>query len=111
MGNLLITKKNGEIYHELGTISPIKNAEGKITHFVAIKNDISGIKKALEAERKRIEDQLSHAQKLESIGKLAGGIAHDFNNMLMAVVGYSNLIQMELAEDNPLRNYTKRYLI
>ncbi len=108
-GEFTNNKKNGEIYHELGTISPIKNAEGKITHFVAIKNDISGIK-SLEAERKRIEDQLSHAQKLESIGKLAGGIAHDFNNMLMAVVGYSNLIQMELAEDNPLRNYTKKIL-
>ena len=108
-GEFTNKKKNGEIYHELGTISPIKNAEGKITHFVAIKNDISGLK-SLEAERKRLEDQLSHAQKLESIGKLAGGIAHDFNNMLMAVVGYSNLIQMELAEDNHLRNYTKKIL-
>ncbi|HJW85104.1 MAG TPA: PAS domain S-box protein, partial [Candidatus Brocadiaceae bacterium] len=108
-GEFTNKKKNGEIYHELGTISPIKNAEGEITHFVAIKNDISGIKN-LEAERKRLEDQLYHAQKLESIGKLAGGIAHDFNNMLMAVVGYSNLIEMELKEDNPLRNYTKKIL-
>ncbi|MBF8277188.1 MAG: response receiver sensor histidine kinase response regulator [Candidatus Brocadiaceae bacterium] len=108
-GEFINKKKNGEIYYELGTISPIKNAEGKITHFVAIKNDISGIK-SLEAERKRLEDQLSHAQKLESIGKLAGGIAHDFNNMLMAVVGYSNLIEMELKDDNPLRNYTKKIL-
>ena len=72
-GEFTNKKKNGEIYHELGTISRIKNAEGKITHFVAIKNDISGIK-SFEAERKRIEDQLSHAQKLESIGKLAGGL-------------------------------------
>ncbi len=108
-GEFTNKKKNGEIYHELGTISPVKNAEGKITHFVAIKNDISGIK-SLEAERKRLEDQLYHAQKLESIGKLAGGIAHDFNNMLMAVVGYSNLIEMELKEDNPLRSYTKKIL-
>lgn len=108
-GEFINKKKNGEIYYELGTISPIKNAEGEITHFVAIKNDISGIK-SLEAERKRLEDQLSHAQKLESIGKLAGGIAHDFNNMLMAVVGYSNLIEMELKEDDPLRNFTKKIL-
>lgn len=108
-GEFINKKKNGEIYYELGTISPIKNTEGKITHFVAIKNDISETKR-LEAERKRLEEQLYHAQKLESIGKLAGGIAHDFNNMLMAVVGYSNLIEMELKENDPLRSYTKKIL-
>ncbi len=108
-GEFINKKKNDEIYHELVTVSPIKNAKGEITHFVAIKNDVTTIKH-LEAERKQLEDQLAHAQKLESIGKLAGGIAHDFNNMLMAVVGYSNLIEMELAEDNPIRSYTQKIL-
>ncbi len=47
------------------------------------------------SERKRLEDQLRQAQKMESIGTLAGGIAHDFNNILTAVIGYGNLLQKE----------------
>jgi len=108
-GEFINKKKDGELYYELASISPIKNAEGEITHIVAIKNNVSEIKK-VEAERRRLEEHLYHAQKLESIGKLAGGVAHDFNNMLMAIVGYSNLIEMELEENSHLRNYTKKIL-
>jgi nitrogen-specific signal transduction histidine kinase/CheY-like chemotaxis protein len=46
--------------------------------------------------RKSLEDQLLHAQKMESIGRLAGGIAHDFNNMLFAIRGYAELLQEDL---------------
>lgn len=47
-------------------------------------------------ELKRIEDQLRHAQKLESIGVLAGGVAHDFNNILTSILGHASLLQLEL---------------
>jgi PAS domain S-box-containing protein len=56
-----------------------------------------------ERARKLIEDQMQHAQKLESLGILAGGIAHDFNNLLVGILGNADLTLAELDEDSPLR--------
>jgi PAS domain S-box-containing protein len=62
------------------------------------------------SERKRLEDQLRQAQKMESIGTLAGGIAHDFNNILTAVIGYGNLLQKRIDEQDPLRFYVEQII-
>jgi PAS domain S-box-containing protein len=64
--------------------------------------DISDRKRA-ESERARLESQLLHAQKLESVGRLAGGVAHDFNNMLSVILGYTELVAGQLAPDDPLQ--------
>jgi len=55
-----------------------------------------------EAEHLRLERQLLHAQKLESLGVLAGGIAHDFNNILMAIIGNADLAMMRINKESPV---------
>lgn len=56
-----------------------------------------------EAERRKLELQIQHAQKLESLGVLAGGIAHDFNNLLMAILGHADLAFQDLSPVSPVR--------
>ncbi len=65
--------------------------------------DITG-KKQAEKERRKLEDQVRHVQKLESLAVLAGGIAHDFNNLLMGMLGNTELGLLSLPQDDPVRN-------
>ncbi len=62
-------------------------------------------RKLAEQERAQLENQVQHAQKLESLGVLAGGIAHDFNNLLVAILGNADLATMELPPGSPLADY------
>ena len=62
------------------------------------------LRKVAEAEHARLEAQLQHAQKLESVGRLAGGVAHDFNNMLGVILGHTSLALDDLPPENPIRD-------
>lgn len=81
-------KKNGELFWESVSITPLRNAKGEITNFLAVKEDITD---RLEKER-----QLVHAMKMEAIGRLSGGIAHDFNNLLTIILGNLQLLGEDL---------------
>lgn len=95
-------KKNGELFYESAIISPVKNKQGVITHYIGIKEDIT--------ELKKLQDQLLHAQKMEALGTFSGGIAHDFNNILNVIIGFGSLIEMNMKEDDPNRIYLKEIL-
>ncbi len=58
-----------------------------------------------ESETRRLEEQLRHSQKMESLGTLAGGVAHDFNNILGAILGYAGLMKVELKNNEKLVKY------
>ncbi len=52
-------------------------------------------------ERKQLEAQLRHSQKMEAVGSLAGGVAHEFNNILTAIIGYASLVEMRMDREDP----------
>jgi PAS domain S-box-containing protein len=79
------TKKSGEIVNVSLTISPIRDARGRITGASKIARNIT--------EKKQMERQLQQSQKMEAIGQLTGGIAHDFNNLLAVMVGNLDLLE------------------
>ncbi len=90
-GRIRNRKKDGTVYDEMQTITPIQDGEsGQITGYVAIKRDIT--------EQLQLEQQLQQAQKLESIGQLAAGIAHEINTPTQYVS--DNTVFLQRAFDN-----------
>lgn len=89
---LLITRDGREIPIN-DSASPIRDHLENVSGAVLIFQDIT-VRRALEA-------QLNQSQKMEAVGRLAGGVAHDFNNMMTAVIGYSELLLLQVAADSP----------
>jgi two-component system, cell cycle sensor histidine kinase and response regulator CckA len=89
-------KKNGELFSERATISPVMDEAGNITRFIAIKEDIT--------DRLKLEEQLRQSQKMDAIGHLAAGVAHDFNNLLTIVQFEASLMAMNPSLDTVSRD-------
>jgi len=82
-GELWNRRKDGVLYLEDQSITPVTNNEGIITHFIAIKRDIT--------KQYKLQNQLSMSQRIEAIAKLTAGVAHNFNNKLASILGYAEL--------------------
>ena len=83
-GEFLNKRKDGSVYWESASISPVMAGDGSITHFVAVKEDVT--------LRKNLEAQVQQIHRMEAIGQLAAGVAHQFNNLLTIITGFGQLI-------------------
>ncbi|MFA6009525.1 MAG: PAS domain S-box protein [Desulfobacteraceae bacterium] len=95
-GRMVNKRKDGTLYTEESTISPVFDALGQIVNYVAVKRDIT--------KHLKLEAQFQHAQKMESVGLLAGGVAHDYNNMLSVILGYTELAMKMVEPGQPLHS-------
>jgi two-component system cell cycle sensor histidine kinase/response regulator CckA len=96
-----ILKKDGSILPVIINAAPIFK-EDRIAGSRGIIMDISELKRA-EAEKSRLEEKLAISEKMEALGQLAGGVAHDLNNILNAIVGYPDLLLLNLPKKSKLR--------
>ena len=104
-----IQKKDGTKACFLISGKPVKDKNNLVTGYRGVNKDITDLKKA-EKEKATLISQLRQAQRLEAIGTLAGGIAHDFNNILGAILGYTQLLQMDIHENEKAMHYTRKIL-
>jgi two-component system, cell cycle sensor histidine kinase and response regulator CckA len=94
----VITLKDGRVFERHSRPQVI---DGRIVGRVWCYRDLTDWVNA-EDERRQLESQMQHGQKLESLGVLAGGIAHDFNNLLVGILGHAGMALMETPPDSPL---------
>ena len=80
-GHFVNRRKDGTLFEEDATISPVRDPSGVTTHYVAVKRDVT--------HELALQRQLELSQRIEALGRLAGGIAHDFNNLLGIVRGFA----------------------
>jgi PAS domain S-box-containing protein len=101
-GRIINKRKDGKLFTEDATISPVCDAAGRVVNYVGVKRDIT--------EHLQLEAQLFQAQKMESVGRLAGGVAHDYNNMLSVILGYTELSLAKVNQGDPLRDNLQEIL-
>jgi len=95
-------RKDGSTIDVAIWTAPLRDSAGSITSIILAIADIS--------ERKKLEEQLRHSQKMEAVGRLAGGVAHDFNNLLTIINGYGHMMIGALSPQDRLRSHAEQIL-
>jgi len=101
-GRMVNKRKDGTLFTEEATISPIFDRKGQVVNFIAVKRDIT--------EQILLESQLRQAQKMEAVGRLTGGVAHDFNNILGVIIGYTEMALEEVDSKDKLHDSLEKIL-
>jgi two-component system cell cycle sensor histidine kinase/response regulator CckA len=102
VGRMVNKRKDGTLYTEGMTISPVFDTSGRIVNYISIKRNIT--------ENLRLAAQYQQSQKMEAVGRLADGVAHDFNNMLGVIIGYTELVLSKIEPIQPVRAYLEEIL-
>ncbi|HLI82417.1 MAG TPA: response regulator [Bryobacteraceae bacterium] len=98
---LLLSRGGSEIPIE-HTAAPIREDWGEVRGGILVFRDIS--------KRRQLEEQVTHAQKMEAVGRLAGGVAGDFNNVLTVISGYAELLRAEIPANHQLRRFVEEII-
>jgi two-component system cell cycle sensor histidine kinase/response regulator CckA len=89
VGEGFLVRRDGTTVGTAWSFDPLADAAGKVTHIVATYRD--------QTEKRRLQEALVHAQRLDAVGRLAGGVAHDFNNLLSVINGYCEMLAAHVA--------------
>jgi PAS domain S-box-containing protein len=92
-------RKDGGAVDACVSAGPLMDAGGRVSGVVAVVADVT--------QDKRLREQLAHAQRMESVGRLAGGVAHDFNNLLAVIAGYSEALLRHVPAGHALRGHVE----
>ena len=93
---LLVSRSGTEVPVE-HSASPVRDDAGEVRGAILVFRDIS--------KRRQLEEQATHAQKMDAVGRLAGGVAGDFNNVLTVITGYAELLRAEFPSTSPIRRF------